>query len=141
MSLISLARDTYGDKVSDFSDSVRPMAHDNVYSCWYTSAFISLMAGCLSGLAAALTARNRMSNPLFTPGGLADRAIPIILLFVSLMVTMAVIAVVIGIFIFVWAEQSVYVAIAMTVSGGIFAFAIILALSIYLYDGGLVKNQ
>ena len=100
------------------------------------------MAGCLSGLAAALMARSttHKTHSIFLPGGWADRTIPIILLFVSLMVAMATVTLVIGIFIYVWTMQSTYVAISMTISGGIFTLAIISAVAVYLYDTKIKKD-
>ena len=50
------------------------------------------------------------------------------------MIALASVTMITGIFIFVWAKQSTYVALAVTVSGAIVALAISIAVIVHLHD-------
>lgn len=145
VAITSLTRDTYSEGSSNSTNSVSngllsggfnytPTSKDNVYSCMYMSTFVSLLAGCLSGLCAAV--RNRMINDterkIFQIDGPVDRAMSMILIYVSVMLALSVISLIIGLIIFIWTKQSIFVAVAMTVPGAVFVLAMAVGIAIYV---------
>ena len=145
VSLTSLARDTYEEQDSNsgnftsqsnasYNTLQLPTARDNVYSCWYIATFVSLLAGCLSGLAAAV--RNQMasdsSKRAFRVNGPVDRALGIMLLLVSIMMALAVVTLVLGILFFTWTVQSTFIAVAMSTPGAMFTLALAIAIALYI---------
>ena len=145
VSLTSLARDTYEEQDSNSGNSMSqanagystqrlPSTRDNVYSYWYVATFISLLAGCLSGLAAAVRSQmaSDTSKGAFPVNGPVDRALGIVLLFVTIMMAMAAVTLVIGLLFFTWTVQSTFVAVAMSTPGAMFTIALPIAVVLYL---------
>jgi len=110
-----------------------PTAADNYQSCLYMSVFLSLIAGCISGIGAAL--KNQMANDeadvmveprnrsWMATGGPVDRALDVLFFFVCLMLSLAVAVLIFGLLLFVWTTQTPFVAGAMTAPGLAFVLA------------------
>ena len=114
-------------------DGPLPTAADNYQSSLYMSVFLSLIAGCVSGIGAAL--KNQMaydeSDVMVEPhnrswmatGGPVDRALDVLFFFVSLMLSLAVAVLIFGLLLYVWNTQTPFVAGAMTAPGLAFVLA------------------
>jgi hypothetical protein len=90
------------------------------------SVFLSLVAGCASGIGAAL--RNRMAHDVamrrsWIETRRLDRALHVLFFFVCLAMAVAVLALILGLVLFVWDSQTNFVAGAMTASGMAFILA------------------
>ena len=141
VAFLSLAHDTFTDNITVPKNStipnndslLHPNTEENVYSCIYMATALSLVAGCLSGLSAAL--RNVMAQDvdksMFQKGSKLDRTLSVVLLFVSVMMALSVVSFVVGLLLFVWIVQGTFVAVVMSTPCTVFLLAI--AFTIVLY--------
>ena len=119
------------------SDTSRLSPSVNVFSCFYLSAIISLMAACVSGLASAVRSlmarniRNLISQE--KSDGRLDRALKMAFIFTSLMMAIAVITLILGLIFFVYDKQPVYVSVAMDAPCCVFVLAMSLAVFFHAY--------
>lgn len=113
---------------------------------FYLATFVSLLASCLSGLAAAI--RNYMAQditgmkPFFRlSNGPVDRTISVVFIFICLMMSMAIIALILGLLYFTWTVQTGFVAVAMSVPGAVFAMALIVATTLYIFPAVTLNKK
>lgn len=80
-------------------------------------------------------------KPSFRLNGPVDRTISVVFVFICLMMSMAIIALILGLLYFTWTAQTGFVAVAMSVPGAVFALALVAATILYIFPAVTVNEK
>ena len=80
-------------------------------------------------------------KPFFRLNGPVDRTISVVFIFICLMMSMAIIALILGLLYFTWTVQTGFVAVAMSVPGAVFAMALIVATTLYIFPAVTLNKK